>query len=63
MKGIIKFIGCLLLAFAFSIVTEQREHKQTETEIKKHNVWVKAGIQDHQNFKNNIVMMVENGTK
>lgn len=62
MKNIIKLIGCLLLAFAFSIVNEQREIKKRK-ETEKQNIWVKAGVQDHQNFKNNGVMMVENGTK
>lgn len=54
----IKFLGLILLAFSVSLINQQKEEK----EIQKQNIWVNAGIQDHEDYKNNILMVeLENG--
>lgn len=55
----IKFLGLILLAFSVSLINQQKEEK----EIQKHNIWVNAGVIDHQISKNNEIMMVENEIK
>lgn len=57
MKTIIKFLGLILLAFSVSLINQEKKEK----EIQKQNIWVNAGVIDHQISKNNEIMMVENG--
>lgn len=59
MKKTIQFIGLILLAFSISLINQDKKEK----EIEKHNIWVNAGVTDHQISKNNEIMMVENGNK
>lgn len=59
MKTILKFTGLILLALSFSLIQQNKRDKA----IEKQNVWVMAGVEDHKEFKNNVLMELENGNK